>query len=821
MIRFSDTQVRLSVRQLVEFMCRSGDIDVRETSGILDVSRMQLGARIHRKLQKEAEGIYTPEVPVKLERQFTCAPAVSETEAAQKTPDEPETESRISYRLILEGRADGLIQDGNGFMVDEIKTVNRDVLKMEGPEEVHLAQAKVYAAVIAGREHLTAIRVQMTYVEPDTMHIRRFESAYSEQELNGWLEELLLRFKAWTDSGIRHRMLRQASIQGLPFPYPYREGQRDLVICVYRHIEAGKHLFIQAPTGTGKTLTAIYPAVQSVGQGQAERIFYLTAKTITRTVAEEAFAILRGEGLHFRTVSLTAKEKICPKDKSDCSPESCPYAKGHFDRINEALFDLLEHEESITRQTLLLYADRHTVCPYELSREAADWSDGIIGDYNYGFDPEAGLSRFFTEISGSSIFLIDEAHNLVERARSMYSAALSKEEVLAARRIVKGQPGSTRAVRALSDVNAWLLAAGRGADGERDGIGRADGQAAAEFSDLVLELDGALLSYLSHHRKFEKRDEILQFFFAVHHFAGMAPGVETGYLLYTAKEDGGTVFHAFCVDPSPQLTQRMELARASILFSATLLPVNYFKEMLTGQPGDDAVYAHSVFSSDARRVFLATDVSSLFRERSQTTFERIAGYIRETVRAKAGHYMVYFPSYAFLTAVAEYYRRLCPDDTLLLQEKDMQEADREAFLSAFRHPDGRTRIGFCVMGGAFAEGIDLKYESLIGAIIVGTGLPGISMENELLRRYFDERGRDGFNYAYMYPGMNNVLQAAGRVIRTADDRGVIVLLDRRFLSSRYRALFPREWDRVSQVNVRTVGEELRKFWGEEEAGGAE
>ncbi len=810
MIRISDTQVRLSVRQLVEFMCRSGDIDARETTGILDVTRMQLGARIHRRLQKEAKGLYTPEVPVKLERQLSCAlPAEQE---------ETETEP-LSYRLILEGRADGVIQDEKGFMVDEIKTVNRDVLKMEEPEEVHLAQAKVYAAVIADREHLAAIRVQMTYVEPQSMHIRRFESAYSEQELTGWLEDLLHRFKAWTDFGIRQRILRQASIQGLPFPYPYREGQRDLVICVYRYIKAGKNLFIQAPTGTGKTLATIYPAVQSIGQGQAERIFYLTAKTITRTVAEEAFAILRGGGLHFRTVSLTAKDKICPQTESDCNPDICPYAKGHFDRINEALFDLLGHEESIARQTLLSYAKKHTVCPYELSMEAADWSDGIIGDYNYGFDPEAALSRFFTEISGSSIFLIDEAHNLVERARGMYSAVLSKEEVLAARRILKVQPGSGRAVRALGDVNAWLLAAGREADAQKDGTVRAGEQAVAELSDLVLELDGALLAYLSQHRQFEKRDGILQFFFAVHHFAGMAPEFDTGYLLYTVKDDGGTVFHAFCVDPSSQLTRRMDLARASVLFSATLLPVQYFKEMLTGNPDDDAVYAHSVFPPDARHIFLATDVSSLYRERSQATFERIAGYIRETVRAKAGHYLVYFPSYAFLSAVAEYYGRLCPDDTLLLQEKDMREADREEFLSAFRHPDGRTRIGFCVMGGAFAEGIDLKHESLIGAIIVGTGLPGISMENELLRQYFDERGRDGFHYAYTYPGMNNVLQAAGRVIRTADDRGVIVLLDRRFTASRYRALFPREWDRVSCVDVRSIGKELAKFWDEGKAGG--
>ncbi|MGI5990222.1 MAG: ATP-dependent DNA helicase [Lachnospiraceae bacterium] len=802
MIRFSENEVRLSVRQLVEFMCRSGSIDVRETTGILDVSRMQTGARIHRKLQKEAKGLYTPEVPVNFSRDLSCLIS---------RPDET-MEVTYAYSLIIEGRADGVIEDEDGFMIDEIKTVSRDVLKMEEPEEVHLAQAKVYAAVIAKQQSLESIRVQMTYVEPDSMHIKRFESKYTTEELSAWLEELLSRFKVWTDFGIRQRMMRQASIQGLPFPYPYREGQRDLVVCVYRHIEAGKRLFIQAPTGTGKTLAAVYPAVQSVGQSQAERIFYLTAKTITRTVAEEAFDLLREKGLHFRTVTLTAKEKICPQEDKTCSPETCPYAKGHFDRINEALFDLISHEERITRPVVLQYADRHTVCPYSLAMEAADWSDGIIGDYNYGFDPEASLMRFFVDASGSSIFLIDEAHNLVDRARGMYSAEISKEEVLAERRIFRKLPGSSRVCKALSAVNDWLLAAGKQAESGGEGIARAEGDDSSVFSDLVLELDGALLSYLNHHRKFEGRDEILLFFFGVHHFIGMAPDFETGYLLYTSKGESGTIFHAFCVDPSAQLIQRMDCTRSTILFSATLLPIQYFKEMLTGQTDDDAVYAHSIFSSEARHVYIARDVSSRYRERSQDGYGRIAKYIRETVQAKSGHYMVYFPSYAFLTAVAEVYSRRFPDDTLLIQDRNMSEADREEFLAAFRHPDGTTRIGFCVMGGAFAEGIDLKNESLIGAIIVGTGLPGISMENELLRRYFDERGKDGFSYAYRYPGMNNVLQAAGRVIRTRDDRGVIVLLDRRFLGTDYRALFPREWDRVSRVDIGSAGEALRQFW---------
>lgn len=792
MIQITEDKVRLSVREFVEFLGRAGDIDLRVASGLTDVKRMQLGSKIHRKLQKEAGGLYTPEVPLKLERKSSCEL----------------TGREIPYTLCIEGRADGIIEDDDGLMIDEIKTVERDVSDIKEPVAVHLAQAKVYAAIVAQEDDLEKIRVQMRYVQTQTLHIKRFETAYTKEELETWLHEQLDAFKRWGDFAIQERSLRQASIAGLPFPYPYRPGQRDLIVLVYRSIEAKKRLFIQAPTGTGKTLATLYPAVQAIGQGQAQRVLYLTAKTITRTVAEQAFELMRKNGLHFRTVTITAKEKLCPQEEVNCDPEHCPRAKGHFDRVNDCLFALLSRFKNIDRSALLQMAEEYKVCPYELAMDAADWADGIIGDYNYGFDPEASLTRFFAEGAGSSIMLVDEAHNLVDRARTMYSAKISKEAVLSARRALKKISGSKIVIDALFEVNNWLLLAGKRLEDEPNVLTKDE---ALDFSEWLLDLDGALLSFLTKHRQFSGRDEVLLFFFGVHHFCGVSSGFDHGYLWYLSKEGKDVIFHAFCVDPSSQLKKRMEVARSVILFSATLLPVRYFKEMLTGEVNDTAVYAKSIFPSRNKQVFVASDVSSLYKERSQDMYKRIAEYIVRTVRAKRGHYIAYFPSYAFLAAVREQIKEE-HGTQILVQERDMDEEHREAFLHAFREQDHKSLLGLCVMGGAFAEGIDLKHDGLIGVLVVGTGLPQLSRENDLLRTFFDEQGKDGFAYAYTYPGMNNCLQAAGRVIRTEEDRGVIVLLDRRFLTARYRALYPREWDSVRTVRSADFDEDLHDFW---------
>ena len=399
-------QIKVSVRQLVEFILRSGDIDNRHHASV--ESAMQEGSRIHRMIQKRMGSEYQAEVTLRY---------------THLTPN---------YTLVVEGRADGVIDKGDSFLIDEIKGTYRDLFRMKEANPVHLAQAKCYGYIYAVGKEVTNIQVRMTYCNMETEDIRYFNYEYSQAELEEWFQKLVGEYLKWADYEFEWRRVRDESIRGLNFPYPYREGQKELVTYVYQTIYHKRKLFLEAPTGVGKTISTVFPAVKAMEKGMGDKIFYLTAKTITRTVAEQTFALLRQNGLHLKSVVITAKDKICFMKETQCNPEYCPYAKGHFDRINEAMYDLLIHEESFSREVIEQYAHKHQVCPFEFCLDMSLFADSIIGDYNYLFDPHVYLKRFFGEnSSGNYIFLVDEAHNLLERGREMYSATLVKEEFFA------------------------------------------------------------------------------------------------------------------------------------------------------------------------------------------------------------------------------------------------------------------------------------------------------------------------------------------------------------------------------------------------------
>ena len=407
--------IRISVRNLVEFVLRSGDIDNR-CSGNAQKDAMLAGGRIHRKIQKRMGAGYRAEVPLKHEVQ--------------------DEEQEIT--LLVEGRADGIFAENGIPVIDEIKGMYTDISRLEEPIEVHLAQAMCYGYFYCCDKDLDGIRLQMTYCNLETEEIKRFQTDRSREELETWFSGVVHEYFKWARYLYHHELIRDASIGHLEFPFPYRAGQRDLVVSVYRTVSRKKRLFIQAPTGIGKTLSTVFPAVRAIGEGKGDKLFYLTAKTVTRTVAEEAFRILRDHGLIFTSVTITAKEKLCPMDECECNPDACPYAKGHFDRVNEAVFDILHLEQEMTREKILQYAEKYRVCPFEYCLDISSWTDGIICDYNYVFDPNVRLKRYFADgQKGDYLFLVDEAHNLVSRAREMYSAELKKEDLLTVKRLVK------------------------------------------------------------------------------------------------------------------------------------------------------------------------------------------------------------------------------------------------------------------------------------------------------------------------------------------------------------------------------------------------
>lgn len=821
-------EIQISVRNLVEFILRSGNIDNRRVSA--PDNAMQEGGRIHRMIQRKMGSDYHAEVFLRY---------------VYKTDN---------YEIHVEGRADGIIIQSNGDIaqtpeladtniplavrdsvtvtIDEIKGTYRDINKMKEAASVHISQAKCYAFIYGMQNELRHIRVRMTYCNIDTEEIRYFHFEYEMEELKAWFQEVMEQYRKWADFQFEWQTLREQSIKEMAFPFPYRSGQKELITYVYQTLYHKRKLFIEAPTGVGKTISTVFPAVKAMGEGLVHKIFYLTAKTITRTVADDTIELLRKQGLSLKSVILTAKDKICFMEETECNPEYCPYAKGHYDRINEAIYDMLIHEDNFNRSKIEEYAQKHQVCPFEMCLDMSLFADAVICDYNYLFDPHVYLKRFFSEgIREDYAFLIDEAHNLLERGREMYSAVLIKEDFLSLKKVVKDYDAAM--YRQLERCNKELLELKR----ECESYACLTEVEVAPFVRTLVRLSTVIENYLEDHDDSPIKTEVLDFYFEVSHFLLISDWLDKNYAIYTQLEsDGSFIIKLFCVNPSKNLKDCMMRGRSTVLFSATLLPIQYYKKLLGGEPEDYEVYAKSVFDPRRKGLFIAEDVTSRYTRRSDMEYFNIASYIHKIVSMREGNYLIFFPSHAFLQNVYESYCRYYWDAEkveCICQEEYMNEESREAFLAKFSIEDScqninladiihmeievevdKTLLGFCVLGGIFSEGIDLKNDSLIGAVIVGTGLPQVCTEREILKQYFDSQGDNGFDYAYQYPGMNKVLQAAGRVIRTVEDVGIVALLDDRFLNASYLRMFPREWEEYERVSLEQIEKRVERFWDE-------
>lgn len=774
--------VRISVRNLVEFILRNGDLV--SGSGTADKEAMLKGSRLHRKIQKQMGSHYQPEVSLKKDTEYA------------------------DLILRVEGRADGIFLQDEQFCIDEIKGVYKKLELMEEPVLVHRAQALCYAWIYLDAHDLEKIDIQMTYAHLDTEVIKRFRETLTRAELKQWYEELTDSYHKWLAYQIEWRKKRNESMENLEFPFEYRKGQRKMVSGIYHAISKKEQIFIQAPTGVGKTMSAVFPAVRAIGQGMAETVFYLTARTITRTVAQDAFEILRDRGLLFKVITITAKEKLCFCDKPECDPEKCPYAKGHYDRINDAVYELWTTEQSFDRETLLRHAQKWQVCPFEMSLDLAIWMDGVICDYNYVFDPNVCLKRFFGEnVSGNYLFLIDEAHNLVDRGREMYSASICLNDVIETRKFVK--PYSQKLWKKLGKVKKQM-------EELRQNCGEWKVQENAGVLPIsLLSVQGELDQLLEEPPAQEVVDGILDFYFEVRDFLNISELVDDNYVVYTAFDENGRFYmKLFCVNPAENLQKCLDKGNSTVFFSATLLPLQYYRKMLSTRSENFGMYVESPFEQKKRCLMICRDVSSKYTRRGYEEYRKIAEYIARMSWQKKGNYMVFFPSYRLMEDVYQVYQDEFSVSWVrcISQHASMTELEREEFLEEFTEETEETLVGFCVMGGIFSEGIDLIGDRLIGVAVVGTGLPQVNCEREILKGYYDEKGEQGFDYAYRYPGMNKVLQAAGRVIRTKEDTGAILLMDERFLNRDYRNLFPREWNDACACTLGNVEKHLQAFW---------
>ncbi len=779
-----ENKIKLPIRRLVEFIMRSGDIDSR----YVEKDRMYEGAKAHRNIQKDNTKLYHDyKSEVSLSAEFD--------------------DREISY--TLEGRADGIFSDKGITVIDEIKTT---VLPMNFIDEdfnsTHWAQAKCYAYIYAAENDLTEISVQLTYFNLDTNEIKRFIKSFKFDELKQFLTELIQKYSVWADFTAQWEKHRNLTIKALQFPFPaYRKGQRKLAVGTYRTIDRGKKLFVQAPTGTGKTISTLFPAVKAMGEGKTSKIFYLTAKTITRQVAEEAFLRMRSGGLKMKTLTLTAKEKICFCEKPVCNPEYCEYAKGHYDRINGAILDAIKNCDHFTRNTVEEYAKKNRVCPFELSLDISLWVDCVICDYNYVFDPRAYLRRFFAENNGDYVFLIDEAHNLIDRSREMFSSELYKTQFY---KIKKDYKGKNKALdKVLSQINRYMIDL-RNNCGELGYLVNADKP--KEFLNILTKYISICELMLKENRELSGDNDFLKLYFESLNFILISDFYDERYVTFVESKQGEVMAKLFCLDPSFLLSEALKRGGSSVMFSATLTPLDYFSEILGGAEEDWMMALDSPFDSSNLCLMAADNVSTKFKDREQSV-QKITKLINSFVSRKTGNYIVYFPSYKYMHAVFEEFATIHPEINSVEQQSSMTEEMREDFIASFQENPQKTLIAFCVLGGIFSEGIDLKGNRLIGTVIVSVGLPQLSAQQDIIRDYFNRKNGMGYEYAYMYLGMNKVLQAAGRVIRSENDKGAVLLIDERFGHSSYKDIFPKHWNHCITIrNQQDLQSVLDNFW---------
>jgi DNA excision repair protein ERCC-2 len=772
------------IRSLVEFVLQAGDLT---PGGFQRKDRAQLGTQGHKRVQRSRPEGYQAEV-----------------ELAYRVAD-------ASLPLELRGRMDGLYANRTPAIIEEIKTTTLSLdLIREDHNPLHWAQAQCYAYIYAQQHCLGETGIHLTYYHLDSRKEKTFERYFTLPELETFFQGLVTPYLDWFRKIHSWQIRRDQSIQQLKFPYTsYRPGQRDMAVAVYKAIRDNQRLYVQSPTGVGKTIATLFPAVKALGQGLVAKIFYLTAKTPGRLVAEKALEDMRQAHLLFKSVTLTAKEKICFCPPVNCDPEICVYARDYFSKVKKALEEV-DRQQAFTRAVIEEIAQKYQVCPFEFSLDLALWVDCIICDYNYVFDPRVYLHRFFDVSIEPYAFLIDEAHNLPDRARAMYSAELEKKTVLELQRKLK--PHLPVLVKTLSAINKLLLEIRKSCQAQGKPA-LVENEPPHDLLKALREFSQKAEDWLVLNQPSEFRQELLEFYFLCSNYLRTAEYFDTFYVSYFERQGQADLkARLFCLDPAPMLAAPLARSRSTVFFSATLLPLDYFMLLLTGAQDHPRRIYPSPFPIENASLLIHNGIATKYTQRADS-YAAIAAAIEAIYSAHVGNYLVFFPSYAYLSAVLELLKEKLPEKQLLVQDRGMTEEAREAFLAQFSAGNSETLVGLAVMGGIFGEGIDLVGERLIGTVIVGVGVPQVCLERDLIKDYFDRQNVSGFAYAYQYPGFNRVLQATGRVIRTETDRGIIVLIDERFTHTRYLQLFPGHWRGFQVVqNTEEIKDKLVRFW---------
>ena len=774
--------LELSVHQLVDFLLRSGDIDNR----VFNRSSQTEGSRLHSVYQSAQGSNYISEYPLK------------------------QTFMVDDIEITLQGRADGIIKKSEKeYIIDEIKTtvIELDEFREENLQW-HLGQAKCYAYMFAYALKLDTIGVRLTYIKQGkgskklideyTFHISELE-----KDIYGYLDDYL----EFHHVVMRLTDARNESIKQLNFPFKdYRKGQKELSKYVYGVAKNHGKLFIEAPTGIGKTMSTIFPSIKYLLEDDQSKIFYLTAKATGKENAHKALSILKENGLNISDVIITSKEKICFCKGKNCNPDECPFTKGYYNKIKEIIKESILRYDDFDYETICYIANKYSVCPFELELDLSLFCDVIVCDYNYVFDPISYMKRYFDEDSTHYLALVDEAHNLVERSKEMYSACIDKKLYLDAKFAQKNIP-NRKIKNALARINNIFI----------DYEDRFEtGQTKVEdFSDESYKEFNHFITVYQEVSKEKNKDvtkELTNLYIELNKFLKISELFSERFLLYVDKKEDTIALKAYCLDASRFLSATAASLNSTVFFSATLSPLTYYMDVLGGNKDNDPnLVLQSPFPSDNLKLIIAPKISTRYKNREKS-YQTVANYLKTFVSTKKGNYFIYLPSY-------EYLENILPlvefDDEvdLFIQKKDMTEVEKNDFISHFQADNEKTTVGLAIIGGAFGEGIDLVGDSLIGVAIVGIGLPKINFESNQVVEYYKDNDINGFSYAYTYPGMNKVMQAVGRLIRTENDRGAALLIDERYMWNDYRSLFKKEWSDYEVVlNEEDLKSTLQNFF---------
>lgn len=803
-----EKRIALSVTELVRFSVGAGNIDARYGGDV--TGALIRGSAIHRRLQRDSGGLYVPEVPL------------------------TGTVNLDGYEYILSGRADGIIETPDGAVtVDEIKSTRiAPALLSPSVHEMYFSQGEIYAFLYSEYKGLGRVSVRLSYYHTETDKIYRTTREYSAAELRERVLLMLGKVMFMVRAIEERRLVLPSELTNAGFPYDNkREGQKETILRAYSVFRRGGRIFAEAPTGIGKTISALYPALKAVGTGHADKVFYLTAKGVIARQAADAAEKMGAP--HLRTIILSARSKLCisevkpsPSHTAEtCNPDVCHGAKGHYERSREALSELLELREVYTPELITRVAKKHRVCPYELSLDLSEFCTLVICDYNYLFSPRVKLRRYFSDNGAERIdpserfiFLIDEAHNLLSRAREMYSASLDAEEASSFDEVggVVGE-AAVQLSLAISGCSSFIPET---EENELDdgSLGMCGATVISTPPEAVTEAAEAFCRGIIARKAIGAviTPELTEFYYKVNGYLDRAKNSDERYAAYIEIRGGETEIRLICLDPSQDISKCLDTGHAAMFFSATLSPIDYYINVLSGPDTAESLVLESPFPSENFSVFIGDRFSTRYSDREKS-LTALSDMIAATAGAKKGNYIVFFPSYSYMNSVYERFKKRYPTVTAIVQEKNSGEKKRREFISSFEG-DGERRVFFCVLGGIYSEGVDLVGDKLIGAIIVGVGIGQMSNERNVLAEYYEKKYEAGYDYAYTYPGINRVLQAAGRVIRSETDRGIIVLLDDRYADGKYMELFPPSW----KSNIRFVGdapslrEAAKRFWAEEE-----